>query len=96
MVTTATMLAAMKIDLINIQHLREHLLDGEKYFWNEQILHLHLNRTKCLLVASHHDAKDLEGGELDDTYKAKNPFQSTLSDCSIVNSDPDKDFSRRL
>ena len=40
-------------------------------------------RTKCFLVASHHVDKDLVG-EQDETYKARNPFQSTLSDCCIV------------
>ena len=63
-------------------HLVKHLLDGEKYFRNEQVLH-HLPRTKCFLVASHHVDKDLVD-EQDDTHKARNPFQSTLSDRRIL------------
>ena len=63
-------------------HLVKHLLDGEKYFRNEQVLH-HLPRTKCFLVASHHVDEDLVD-EQDDTHKARNPFQSTLSDRRIL------------
>ena len=50
-------------------------------------------RTECLLVTSHHVHEDLIG-EQGDTHKARNPFQSALSDRHIVirpKSSPDDD-----